>query len=167
MKNFLLEKILKYNFITSCIITSCVLYFFHSGIVTFFSNDKSNVLNMLISLSGTLFGFVLTFLSIFLVFKTDEKYKSSADNETKPLIMLVNNKSFNEVYYLFIKSSYSLGLLLIMSLIYFFVPVDINYILNNFIVYSIVEVIVLCILRMFLSLYVFNGLIKILIVDKK
>lgn len=167
MKNFLLEKILKYNFITSCIITSCVLYFFHSGIVTFFSNDKSNVLNMLISLSGTLFGFVLTFLSIFLVFKTDEKYKSSADNETKPLIMLVNNKSFNEVYYLFIKSSYSLGLLLIMSLIYFFVSVDINYILNNFIVYSIVEVIVLCILRMFLSLHVFNGLIKILIVDKK
>ena len=140
MKNFLLEKILKYNFSTSCIITSCVLYFFHSGIVTFFSNDKSNVLNMLISLSGTLFGFVLTFLSIFLVFKTDEKYKSSADNETKPLIM---------------------------SLIYFFVSVDINYILNNFIVYSIVEVIVLCILRMFLSLHVFNGLIKILIVDKK
>lgn len=163
MKNFLLEKILKYNFITSCIITSFILCIFLGGIVTFFENDKSNVLNMLISLSGTLLGFVLTFLSIFLVFKTDEKYKSSEENKTKPLIILTNNKSFNEVYYLFIKSSYSLGLLLIMSLIYFFVPVDINYVLNNFILCSIVEVIVLCILRMFLSLYVFNGLI----IDRK
>lgn len=167
MKNFLLEVILKYNFITSCIITILILLLFQSEIIMLFSNDKNDILNMLISLSGTLFGFVLTFLSIFLIFKTDEKYRKNEENESKPLIMLVNNKSFNEVYYLFIKSSYSLGILLIMSLIYFFIPETINYIFKIIMIYSIVGVIVLCIVRMFLSLYVFNGLIKLLILDKK
>ena len=113
--------------------------------------------------------FILAFitLSIFIVFKTDEKYKKNKDNNSNPLILLINNKSFNDIYELFIKSSYSLGLLLIVSIIFYFTTYGLNYIINFIFVAIIIELIIRCVIRVFLSIYTFNILIKILINSNK
>lgn len=118
---------------------------------------------MVISISGTLFGFILTFLSIFIVFKTEDKYRKNANNGMNPLIILVNNESFYDVYKLFIKTSYSLGLLLIIAIMFYFTTYGLNWIINLFFIILISQLIVLCIIRMMLSLHTFNTLIKILI----
>lgn len=167
LKNGILEVILKYNFVISLIITVVIAILFRKGIVNYFEESKIDILNMLISVSGTLFGFILTFLSVFIVFRTEEKYEKTQKNETKPLIMLVNNNSFNDVYKLFIKSSYSLGLLLIISIIYYFTTYGLNYIINNIFIIVIIELIVISIIRVGMSVYTFNTLIKILIKNKQ
>ena len=118
---------------------------------------------MIISISGTIFGFILTFLSIFIVFRTEEKYKKNSENENEPTIMLINNDSFDNIYQLFIRSSYSLGLLLIVSIIYYFTTYGLNHILNSIFIVIIFELIILCIIRVSLSVYTFNILIEILI----
>ena len=120
VKDTCLDFVLKYNLVISAIISLLLLIFFYKAIEECFCSSKTDILNMIISTSGTIFGFILTFLSIFIVFRTEEKYKKNDKNKNKPLIMLINNSSFNSVYELFIGSSYSLGLLLIISIVYYF-----------------------------------------------
>jgi len=167
IKNSILGVILKYNFVISLIITGLIVRLLNKGIVSYFDEYKIDILNMLISVSGTLFGFILTFLSVFIIFRTEEKYEKSQKNEKKPLIMLINNDSFNEVYKLFIKSSYSIGLLLIASIIYYFTTYGLNFIINNIFITIIIELIVISIIRVGMSVYTFNTLIKILIKNKQ
>ena len=147
----------------STIINIIILIIFYREIESYFSESKTDILNMIISISGTIFGFILTFLSIFIVFRTEEKYKKNNKNKNEPIIMLINNNSFNNVYELFIKSSYSLGLLLIISIVYYFTTYGLNNIVNGIFIVIIFELIVLGIVRVFLSVYSFNILIRILI----
>ena len=170
MKEFLknirdnfLDFILNHNFMISTIINIIILIIFYREIESYFSESKTDILNMIISISGTIFGFILTFLSIFIVFRTEEKYKKNNKNKNEPIIMLINNNSFNNVYELFIKSSYSLGLLLIISIVYYFTTYGLNNIVNGIFIVIIFELIVLGIVRVFLSVYSFNILIRILI----
>ncbi len=167
IRDGILDFILKYNLLISIVIAIITLLCFNKTLIEYFATQKTEILNMLISTSGTLFGFILTFLSIFIVFKTDEKYKKNKDNNSNPLILLINNKSFNDIYELFIKSSYSLGLLLIVSIIFYFTTYGLNYIINFIFVAIIIELIIRCVIRVFLSIYTFNTLIKILINSNK
>ncbi len=163
IRDNLLEVLLKHNVSISIIINIIILFFLNESIVKYFIDSKSDILNMLISISGTLFGFILTFLSIFIIFRTEEKYKKNKENQGKPLIMLINNDSFNDMYELFIKSSYSLGLLLIVSIIFYFINYGSSYIVNMVFISIILELIILCTIRVFLSIYTFNTLLRILI----
>lgn len=163
IKNILLDFILKHNFIISTIINIIILVIFYGGIERYFSTSKTDILNMTIAISGTIFGFILTFLSIFIVFRTEKRYKKNDENKNEPIIMLINNNSFNNIYELFIKSSYSLGLLLVFSIIYYFTTYGLNNIINSIFIVVIFELIVLGIVRVFLSVYTFNILIRILI----
>lgn len=167
IRDGILDFILKYNLLISIVIAIITLLCFNKTLIKYFATQKTEILNMIISTSGTLFGFILTFLSIFIVFKTDEKYKKNKDNNSNPLILLINNKSFNDIYELFIKSSYSLGLLLIVSIIFYFTTYGLNYIINFIFVAIIIELIIRCVIRVFLSIYTFNTLIKILINSNK
>lgn len=165
-KDDILDFILKYHFIISIIITIIVLVMFYGEIERSFSNSKTDILNMTISTSGTIFGFILTFLSILLVFRTDKKYKKNDKNKNKPIIMLTNNNSFNYIYELCIESSYSLGVLLVISIIYYFANYGFYYIINSICIVIICELIILGIIRVFLLVCVFNMLIRILIIQR-
>lgn len=167
IRDCILDIILKYNLLIAAIVAIIMLLCFNRTLVEYFAVQKTEILNMIISTSGTLFGFILTFLSIFIVFKTDEKYKKNGNNNANPLILLINNESFNDIYELFIKSSYSLGILLIVSIIFYFTTYGLNYIVNFIFIAIIIELIILCIIRVFLSIYTFNTLIKILINSNK
>lgn len=167
IKNIILEIFLKYNFVIATIVTVLIVLLFQNDLVAYFDGSKTEIINLLISVSGTLFGFILTFLSVFIIFKTEDKYNKNKENESKPLVMLVNNKSFNDVYELFIKSSYSLGLLLVVSLIYYFTTYGLDYKINLGFIIIIIDLIVICVVRMFISLYTFNTLIRILIKNKQ
>ena len=162
----LFEIILKFNYFISLIISIVIILIFKNNLVDIFANQKTEILNMIISLSGTLFGFVLTFLSIFIVFKTNKEYQKTNENKTKPLIMLVNNSSFSKVYTLFIKASYSLGLLILISILYYFTTYGLNYVLNFIFICIIIFLIITCTIRMLLSLYLFNILIQIIVNSK-
>ena len=159
----ILDWILKYNFTLSIIITIIILVIFFREIERIFSNSKTDILNMIISTSGMIFGFILTFLPIFLVFKTEEKYKKNDENKHKPEIIIINNNSFNNVYELSLKSLYSLGVLLVISIIYYFANYGFYYIINSIFIIIICALIVLGIIRVFLLLYMFDFLIQILI----
>ena len=167
IKDNILDFLMQHNFIISTIINIFIMILFYDNLFNYFFKEKSEILNMLISIAGTLFGFILTFLSIFIVFKTDEKYKRNSSNKKEALIMLINNDSFYNVYNLFIKSSYSLGALLIISIIYYFITINISKFVDFIFIFLIFELIVLGIIRVFLSIYTFNTLIKILIQNDK
>ena len=162
----ILDFILKYHFIISIMITIIVLVIFYGDIERIFSYSKTDILNMTISTSGTVFGFILTFLSIFLVFRTEERYKKNDENKNKPYIMFINNNSFNDIYGLSIKSLYSLGILLVISIIYYFANYGFYYIINSIFIIIICELILLGIIRVFLLVYIFCLLIQILINKK-
>ena len=163
IRDYILEKILENVTKFSIIITLIIMFVFQKTLIEYFDNSKSEILNMLISISGTLFGFILTFLSIFIVFKTDEKYKLSQQNENNPLILYVNNKSFLQIYKLFMDSSYSLGMLLIISIIYYFTTYGLSYIINLLFIIMIIELTIDSTIRILLSIYTFNLFINILI----
>ena len=163
IKDNILEFALKHTIIISVIINVIIFLIFNKSIVNYFALDKTNILNMIISVSGTLFGFILTFLSIFIVFRTEEKYQKNDKNSENPLILLINNNSFNDIYDLFIRNSYSLGALLVISIIYYFMTYGLNYYINFIFIVAIFELIVLSIIRVFLSIYTFNTLVRILI----
>lgn len=159
----LIETILKFNCLISLIITISTIWIFKDNLIEIFVNQKTEILNMIISLSGTLFGFILTFLSIFIVFKTDTKYEKTDNNKAKPIIMLVNNNSFNDIYKLFLKASSSLGLLILLAILYYFTTYGLNYVINFIFICLIIFLIILCTVRVLLSLYLFNILIRILV----
>lgn len=167
IKDVILQVILDYTFIISLVLNILLLLLFKNNIINYFELEKTSILDMMISVLGTLFGFILTFLSIFIVFRTEEKYKRNDENLNNPLILLINNDNFNQVYDLFIKSSYSLGLLLVISIIYYFTTYGLNYYINFVFIAIIFELTILCILRVFLSIYTFNTLIRILINTNK
>ena len=58
------EFALRNTLLISVIINIIILLIFKDNIANYFSEEKNNILNMIISVSGTLFGFILTFLSI-------------------------------------------------------------------------------------------------------
>ena len=148
----LFDFILKFNSLISLIISTIIILIFKNNLIDIFANQKTEILNMIISLSGTLFGFILTFLSIFIVFKTDKEYEKTESNKTKPLIMLVNNSSFSDIYTLFIKASYSLGLLILISILFYFTTYGLNYIINFIFICVIILLIIICVIRVVLSL---------------
>lgn len=162
----LFETILKFNSLISLVVASTIILIFKNNIIDIFNNQKTEILNMVISLSGTLFGFILTFLSIFIVFKTDREYEKTDSNKTKPLIMLVNNSAFSNIYTLFIKASYVLGLLILISILYYFTTYGLNFIINFIFICLIIFLIILCTIRVLLSLYLFNILIQIIVKSK-
>ncbi len=162
----LFDFILKFNCLVSLIISTIIILIFKNNLIDIFANQKTEILNMIISLSGTLFGFILTFLSIFIVFKTDKEYEKTENNKTKPLTMLVNNSSFSDIYTLFIKTSYSLGLLILFSILFYFTTYGLNYIVNFVFICLIMLLIILCVIRVVLSLCLFNILIKIIVKSK-
>lgn len=159
----ILEFILKYNFVFSIIVTIILMVLFKNNMIEFFNHHKMEILSVLISLSGTLFGFILTFLSIFIVFKTDEKYKRTEENRENVLISLISNENFNDIYELFIKSSYSFGILLIVSIVYYFTSYGLAYNINICFITIIMFLIIQSMIRMSLSIFIFNTLIRILI----
>ncbi|MBQ7410427.1 MAG: hypothetical protein IJW20_03485 [Clostridia bacterium] len=163
IRDSILEKILENVTKISITITLIIMFIFSKTLIEYFWNYKSEILNMLISISGTLFGFILTFLSIFIVFKTDEKYKLTTENENNPLILYVNNEAFLRIYKLFMDSSYSLGILLIISIIYYFTTYGLNYIINFLFIIMIMGLVTESAIRILLSIYTFNLFIKILI----
>lgn len=162
----LFETILKFNSIISLIISVIIILIFRNNLIDTFEFQKTEILNMIISLAGTLFGFILTFLSIFIVFKTDRMYKKTEENKINPLIMLVNNSSFSNIYALFIKSSYSLGLLILICILYYFTTYGLNFVINYIFIALIVFLITICTVRVMLSLILFNILIKIIVKSK-
>lgn len=160
-KDYILQFIYEHNLIITLILC-CIIYLINrSFFIDFFSDpdNKSNTIEMIISLSGTLFGFILTFLSIFLVFKTENKYKKK-DNETNTLILFINNPAFNDIYKIFIKCSYFLGLLIVVSIVFYFLGA-VNSILLEIITFTFIFLILKSIIYVFLSLYLFNRLINI------
>lgn len=163
IKDSIFDFILKHNLIISTIINIIILVLFYGEIERYFDVSKQDILGMIISISGTIFGFILTFLSIVIVFRTDTRYKKNKENRTDPVVMLVNNSSFDDVYELFIKSSCILGILLVISIVYYFTAYGLNNIVNGFFIVVIFELIVLGIIRVFLSVYTFNVLIRLLI----
>ena len=162
IKNEICDFILKYNFIISILISIFTIVACSEEIFKLFKNEKTEVLSMLISISGTLFGFILTFLTIFIVFKTEEKYERTPNNEHDPLILLINNKAFDSVYELFIESSYAIGLLLMMCIIYYFISFNVM-LVELMLVNFIIVLIVVCCIKMILSLCTFNTLIRLLV----
>lgn len=163
IRDSILEKLLTNVKKFSLLITLILMIIFSKTLIVYFEKEKSELLNMLISISGTLFGFILTFLSIFIVFKTDKKYQLTSDNENNPLILYVNNESFLQIYKLFMDSSYSLGILLIIAIIYYFTTYGLNYIINYLFILVIIELITESAIRILLSIYSFNLFIKILV----
>lgn len=162
----LFETILKFNNIISLVISVIIILIFRDNLIETFEIQKTEILNMIISLSGTLFGFILTFLSIFIVFKTDKMYEKTNENKINPLIMLVNNSSFSNIYSLFIKSSYSLGMLILLCILYYFTTYGLNFVINCIFISLIIFLIVMCTIRVLLSLVLFNILIKIIVKSK-
>lgn len=163
IRDYTLQLLYDHNFIISILIT-CIIYFvFRDFFITYFMNNesKSSAIEMILSLSGTLFGFILTFLSIFLVFKTEDKYKKK-ENESNSLILFINNPSFNEIYKIFINCSYFLGLLIILCIIFYFFN-TIYTILIEIFTFIFLLLIIKSIIYVFLSLYLFNRLINIVI----
>ena len=87
----------------------------------------------------------------------------SSENFYNPLIMLVNNASFSNIYSLFIKLSYSLGMLILLCILYYFTTYGLNFVINCIL---IIFLIVMCTIRVLLSLVLFNILIKIIVKSK-
>lgn len=162
-KDYFLQFLYDHNLIISIIITSLIYFIFRDFFVAYFSEteNKSSSIEMIISLSGTLFGFILTFLSIFLVFKTEDKYKKK-ENESRSFILFINNPSFNEIYKIFIKCSYLLGLLIILCIVFYFFN-TLYIILIEIFTFIFLLLIIKSILYVSLSLYLFNKLINIVI----
>lgn len=167
MRDKIIQFVYEKNTIISLIITCLIFVFYNEFLFHLFLDDESriSILEMVLSLSGTLFGFILTFLSIFLVFKTDENYKKSKEEDIKKIDFLklfINNPTFNEVYFIFMRCSYFIGLLMLLSIIFYFT--------NNscvYFIYALVELFIFlllkCIFYIFFSLHIFGNIIDIIV----
>lgn len=169
LKNNILYFIMKHDKLISIISTLVLYTIFFENIESLFENQKQDLLAMIISLAGTLIGFTLTFLSVFLVFKTDDKYIKNEENKNKPLIRLINNKEFSSIYDLYLNNAYSVGITLLTSIIYYFIDYKLiyeNYVfiyINKFFIIIILFFMILSIIRIILSIYLFNNLVRILV----
>ena len=77
----LLDIINKFDYILCLILLLLFIYFFNNKLSIIYDSNSS-IIDNIISLFGTLFGFILTCLSIFIVFKTDNDYKENNPNSS-------------------------------------------------------------------------------------
>lgn len=154
----LLDFINKFDYIICLILLLLFIYFFRNQLLIIYDSNSS-IIDNVISLFGTLFGFILTCLSIFIVFKTDNSYKENNPNSS--LSKLLSNPKFNNLYNLFIKNIYHLGIVLIMSFFIYFVNTN-----NQYISYSVSILyfyfIFLSIFKTLLSILAFKYMIQII-----
>lgn len=154
----ILDFINKFDYILSLIVLILFVYSFKNQILIIYDTNSS-ILDNIISLFGTLFGFILTCLSIFIVFKTDKEYKQNDSNIS--LSRLLSNPKFNSLYNLFIKNLYSLGIVLILSFFMYFVDVS-NIYLSYGVSILYFYCIYLAIFRTMLSIMAFKYMIQII-----
>ena len=161
-KKNLMDMINEYDWFASLIVLTILLFLLKDKIMIFY-DDEVSIIDNIISIFGTLFGFVLTCLSIFIVLKTDDKYIK--ENTSKGIGRLLGNANFNHIYTLFIKNLYSIGIILLLSFaIYFISSLNIEIKIGFIIVYMFF--ICLSIIRTTLSLLAFKKLIEILVESK-
>ena len=72
-KKNLMDTINEYDWLASLIVLVFLQFLLKDKILIFY-DDEISIIDNIISIFGILFGFVLTCLSIFIVFKTDDKY---------------------------------------------------------------------------------------------
>ena len=154
----LLDFINKFDYIICLLLLSLFIYFFNNQLFIIYNSDSS-IIDNIISLFGTLFGFILTCLSIFIVFKTDNSYKENSPNFS--LSKLLSNPKFNDLYNLFIKNIYCMGIVLLMSFFIYFVNTNdiyVSYIVSILYFYFVF----LSIIRTILSILAFKYMIQII-----
>ena len=160
----LMDIINKYDWAVSLLLITILIFLLKEKIMIFYDNQIS-IIDNIISVFGTLFGFVLTCLSIFIVFKTDDKYIEEKNNSKSSLGFLLSNNKFNDIYILFIKDLFSLGIILFLSfVIYFIDKVRIELKILFIIVY--IFFICLSVIRTLLSLLAFKRLIEVIVKNK-
>lgn len=161
-KKNLMDTINEYDWLASLIILVFLQFLLKDKILIFY-DDEISIIDNIISIFGTLFGFVLTCLSIFIVFKTDDKY--TKENTSRVIGRLLSNSNFNDIYTLFIKNLYSIGIILLLSFaIYFISNMNIEIKIAFIIIYMFF--ICLSIIRTALSLLAFKKIIRILVESK-
>lgn len=161
-KKSLMDTINEYDCLTSLIVLAFLQFLLKDKILIFY-DDEISIIDNIISIFGTLFGFVLTCLSIFIVFKTDDKY--TKEKTSRVIERLLSNSNFNDIYTLFIKNLYSIGIILLLSFaIYFISNMNIEIKIAFIIMYMFF--ICLSIIRTALSLLAFKKIIRILVESK-
>ena len=160
----IVDVINKFDWIVALLSTISVIYILEEKIMIFYDTNIS-IIDNIISVFGTLFGFILTCLSIFIVFKTEDKYIEEKNNSKSSLVFLLSNNKFNDIYILFIKDLFSLGIILFLSfVIYFIDKVRIELKILFIIVY--IFFICLSVIRTLLSLLAFKRLIEVIVKNK-
>lgn len=160
----LMDIINKYDWITALILLTILIFILKEKIMIFY-DEQLSIIDNIISVFGTLFGFVLTCLSIFIVFKTEDKYTKEENEPKSTLGILLSNDRFNDIYILFIKDLFSLGIILLLSFVIYFINnirIELKIIFINIYVFYIC----LSILRTFLSLLAFKKIIEVIIKNK-
>ncbi len=160
----LMDIINKYDWLTALILLTILIFILKEKIMIFYDAQLS-IIDNVISVFGTLFGFVLTCLSIFIVFKTEDKYTKEKSKHSNTLGILLNNDKFNDIYILFIKDLFSLGTILLLSFTIYFIS---NVTIQLKIIFIIIYIFVIClsIIRTLLSLLAFKNLIEVIIKNK-
>ncbi len=163
-RNSLMDIINKYDWITALILLTILIFILKEKIMIFY-DEQLSIIDNIISVFGTLFGFVLTCLSIFIVFKTEDKYTKEKSEHSSTLGILLNNDKFNDIYILFIKDLFSLGTILLLSFAIYFIS---NVAIQLKIIFIIIYIFFIClsIIRTLLSLLAFKNLIEVIIKNK-
>lgn len=163
-KKNLIDIINKFDWIAA-IFFLIVLLFILKDKIMILLDIQILIIDNIISVFGTLFGFVLTCLSIFIIFKTDDKYLIRKQDNKDALGKLLTNDKFNDIYMLFLKNLYSIGIVLLLSFtIYFISTVEVKLKIVFIIIYMFF--IGLSIIRTTLSLLAFKKLIEVIIKNK-
>lgn len=163
-KKNLIDIINKFDWIAA-IFFLIVLLFILKDKIMILLDIQISIIDNIISVFGTLFGFVLTCLSIFIIFKTDDKYLIRKQDNKDALGKLLTNDKFNDIYMLFLKNLYSIGIVLLLSFtIYFISTVEVKLKIMFIIIYMFF--IGLSIIRTTLSLLAFKKLIEVIIKNK-
>lgn len=160
----LMDIINKYDWIMALILLTILIFILKDKIMIFY-DEQLSIIDNIISVFGTLFGFVLTCLSIFIVFKTEDEYTEEKSKHSSTLGILLSNDKFNDIYILFIKDLFSLGTILLLSFAIYFIS---NVTIQLKIIFIIVYIFFIClsIIRTLLSLLAFKNLIEVIIKNK-
>jgi len=151
----------KYDWLMSLILLT-LLTFILKGKILIFYDEQTSIIDNVISVVGTLLGFILTCLSIFIVFRTDEKYTKDNKENKNTLQNLLSNNNFNNIYVVFLKELYSLGTILLLSFATYFIN-DIIIELKIFFIIIYMFFICLSITRTALALIAVQKAIKVII----
>lgn len=112
-KKNLIDIINKFDWIAA-IFFLIVLLFILKDKIMILPDIQISIIDNIISVFGTLFGFVLMCLSIFIIFKTDDKYSIRKQDNKDALGKLLTNDKFDDIYMLFLKNLYSIGIVLLL-----------------------------------------------------